>query len=245
IFTQDARSRDLLTGIGVKNVSVGGDTRFDRVAEIAIEQNGLPLPQAFKGDAPLLVCGSTWPADERLLTEALATFGDQAPKCIVVPHELKEAQLADIEKSFPRPLARWSELERSDPANVAATLGAERHGSLLVDRMGLLARLYQYADVAYVGGGFTDGIHNLLEAAAWGVPVIFGPKHHKFAEAQGLIDVGAGTCVNNERELATALRTLLSDRAALEHATAEAKRYVQQRTGATKKVVDLILPQLG
>jgi len=244
IFTQDEHSCELLVGIGLKDVSVGGDTRFDRVAEIASQEEGIPLAKAFKGDAPLLVCGSTWPTDDRLLSVALSNLGSDAPKCIAVPHELHETQLAEIEKRFPRPLARWSELERGDPANIAATLGRERHGSLLVDRMRLLARLYQYADVAYVGGGFSDGIHSLLEAAAWGVPVIFGPKHRKFAEAQGLIDAGAGACVNSEEELTAALRKWFGDPVRLEHASAEAKRYVQQRTGATEKVVRTILPQL-
>jgi 3-deoxy-D-manno-octulosonic-acid transferase len=244
IFTQDERSLGLLTGIGMENASVGGDTRFDRVAGIVMRQEGLPMAAAFKGTAPLLVCGSTWPADEHLLARTLSELDDEAPKCIVVPHELHKEQLAETEKRFPRPLALWSELERSGPANIAATLGQVRHGSLVVDRMGLLARLYQYADMAYVGGGFTDGIHNLLEAAAWGVPVIFGPKHRKFAEAQGLIDAEAGIRVNTEGELTATLRSWSSDRGWLERASANAKRYVQQRTGATERVVTAILPQL-
>jgi 3-deoxy-D-manno-octulosonic-acid transferase len=244
IFTQDERSRELLTGIGLDNATVGGDTRFDRVAGIAAHAEGFPLATAFKGDASLLVCGSTWPSDERLLTEALSAMGHDAPKCLVVPHELHEAQLEGIEARFPRPLVRWSELENSDAMNVAATLGAEGRGSLLVDRIGMLARLYRHADVAYVGGGFTDGIHSLLEAAAWGVPVVFGPKHHRFPEAQGLIDAGAGIAVEDAAGLTAALRKWLGDPAALARARAAAMRYVQERTGATPQIVKAILPRL-
>lgn len=245
IFTQDGPSRDLLLGIGLENVTVGGDTRFDRVAQIASQKEGIPLARAFKGGSTILICGSTWPADERLLTAALATLGSSAPKCMIAPHELHEAQLAAIELNFPKPLAKLSELEDSEPANVADTLGAEKHGTLLIDRMGSLARLYQYAELAYVGGGFTDGIHNLLEAATWGVPVIFGPNHHKFTEAQGLIDAGGGITVRNAHELTSTLQAWLTDPAALAKASAAAARYVQERIGATQRVVEVILPELS
>ena len=162
----------------------------------------------------------------------------------MVPHELSEVQMDGIEKRFPKPLARWSELENGKAVNIAATLGAERHGTLLVDRMGLLARLYRYGHVAYVGGGFTDGIHSVLEAAAWGVPVIFGPKYRKFPEAQGLIDAGAGVAVNDKAELTAALRQWFSDAEELKRASVAASRYVQERSGATEQVVKAILPFL-
>lgn len=245
IFTQDDRSRDLLRGIGVENVSTGGDTRFDRVAHIASQKEEIPLARAFKGGSTVLICGSTWPPDERCLTEALAALKSSAPKCIIAPHELHEAQLSAIEQDFPKPLVKWSELEGSGPANVGATLGAEKQGTLLIDRMGLLARLYQYGEIAYVGGGFTDGIHSLLEAAAWGSPVLFGPKHHKFTEAQGLIDAGGGIAVKNTQELTIALQAWFSDPAALAEASAAAARYVQERVGATQRVVEVILPVLS
>ncbi|MEO5585590.1 MAG: glycosyltransferase N-terminal domain-containing protein, partial [Flavobacteriales bacterium] len=205
IFTQDEASQKLLAGLGLDQVAIGGDTRFDRVSEIVAQQEELPLAKAFAGKGLLLICGSTWPADEKLLSSAMGAMKAGAPKCIVVPHELHEQQLADSEQLFPKPLARWSELEQAPAGNVAATLGKEEHGTLLVDRMGLLARLYRYGSVAYVGGGFTDGIHSLLEAAAWGVPVIFGPDHEKFPEARGLIDAGAGMEVSSEKDLKVAL----------------------------------------
>ncbi|MFZ1615807.1 MAG: glycosyltransferase N-terminal domain-containing protein [Flavobacteriales bacterium] len=244
IYTQDQASMDLLAGLGLRNVSVGGDTRFDRVARIIQDDGQLPLAEAFAGEAPSLVCGSTWPEDERLLGEALKGMGKAAPKCFVVPHELQEAQLEATEKRFPKPLARWSELENGDPANIAATLGAERHGTLLVDRMGLLARLYRYGNLAYVGGGFTDGIHSVLEAAAWGVPVIFGPKYRKFPEAQGLIDNGAGVAVKDAAGLKNALESWLGDPEAQQMAAAAANKFVQDHKGAAHTVAQAVLKAL-
>lgn len=240
VFTQDEASRKLLADIGAKHVSVGGDTRFDRVAEIAAGGEELPLAKAFKGEGPLLICGSTWPADERLLAEALHAMGGMAPKCMVVPHELHEEQLLAVEGAFPKPLARWGELEHSPVDGVKALLGAESHGTLLVDRMGLLARLYRYGSIAYIGGGFTDGIHSLLEAAAWGVPVIFGPMHGKFPEAQGLIDAGAGVEVGNAKELQAALSHWLNDPQALRNASESARRYVEERRGGAGSVAEAV-----
>lgn len=244
IFTQDEASRRLIAPLAGDRAMVGGDTRFDRVAAIAAAGEELPLAKAWAGEAPVLVCGSTWPEDERLLAEALTGMGDSAPKCIVVPHELREEQLAAIEQQFPKPLARWSELEGAQAGNVADTLGRERHGTLLVDRMGLLARIYRYGHVAYVGGGFTDGIHSVLEAAAWGVPVLFGPKHRKFPEAQGLIEAGAGQEVANAAEIKAAVQRWLDDPGALKSASDAAARYVRERTGGAARVAGAVLAVL-
>jgi 3-deoxy-D-manno-octulosonic-acid transferase len=241
ITVQDKASLHLLARLGPLPVQLAGDTRFDRVAAIAAAREEVPLARAFAGSGPVLVCGSTWPGDERLLTEALQAMGPAAPKCIVAPHELLDEQLAAIERTFPKPLARWSELEQTPPDNVAATLGKERHGSLLIDRMGLLSRLYRHGQVAYVGGGFEDGIHNLLEPAAWGLPVIFGPRHRKFPEAQALIDAGAGREVRNAEELLMALEGWFGDPEALRIASEAAARYVGERTGGAGRVAAAVL----
>ena len=243
IFTQDESSRELLGSIGVKNVTVSGDTRFDRVDAISRFGGELSIAKAFKGDQPAIVCGSTWPDDEAFLLEAFAGL-PQPPKVIVAPHEMDAAQLQKIEECFPKPLVRWSELEATDPANIATTLGQERTGTLLVDRMGLLARLYQHCAIAYVGGGFGDGIHSVLEAAAWGKPVIFGPRHTKFAEAKGLIDRGGGFEVNTAAEIQQVFAHLLADPAALGQASVAAGEYVEQRTGATEVVKARLLGAL-
>jgi 3-deoxy-D-manno-octulosonic-acid transferase len=240
IFTQDEGSRALLGGIDVKNVSVGGDTRFDRVMAIVAADEELPLARAvMQAGGSVLVCGSTWPKDERLLLDALQ--GARAtPRILIAPHELEKEHLASIDRDFPEPLMTWSAF-----GSDATAPQFSNARTLLVDRIGLLARLYKYADVAYVGGGFGDGIHSLLEAAAWGKPVIFGPKHTKFAEAQGLIDAGGGFEVRNAEELRTVLDRLLGDKIALARASQAAGKYVRDRVGATERTVGEVLPRIG
>jgi len=236
VFVQDEVSRSLLAGIGVDRVSVSGDTRFDRVAQIVRINEELPIAKSFRGTGPVLVCGSTWPADEELLNEAFSLLG-KTPKCLVAPHELNEADLSASEQRFPKPLVRWSELEGTTGANIADVLGPEPGATLLVDRMGLLACLYRYGDVAYVGGGFGEGIHSILEPAAWGMPVIFGPRHTKFEEARGLIACGGGFEVGNAEQLRDILDLLLNTTALRENAAEQARCYVADRCGATQRVV--------
>jgi 3-deoxy-D-manno-octulosonic-acid transferase len=234
IFTQDAPSFALLQGIGMAHATVSGDTRFDRVARIVEANEDLPVARSFREAAPslLLICGSTWPADERVLLQALNDPAP-APRIVIAPHEPAPEHLRSIEERFPKPLITWSEA-------VGDPMGAWAHGHMrtcLVDRMGVLARLYKYGDIAYVGGGFGDGIHSLLEAAAWGRPVIFGPRHTKFAEAQGLIEAGGGFEVRDGAQLASLLHRLLGDPGLLASASKAAARYVQDRRGATDRVV--------
>lgn len=246
IFVQEQASLELLRGIGIKNVVVSGDTRFDRVAEIAAINAVLPLAEAYRKAElrPVIVAGSTWPADDALLLEAMEQLTNKA-RVIVAPHELSTGSLAKIATSYPIPVAVWSELEseleRQRPAgrstNDAPDDDPLNARTLLVDRMGLLSRLYKYGDITYVGGGFGSGIHSLLEAAAWGKPVIFGPHHGSFAEAKGLIEVGAGFEVKNAKELVAVLQHLLNDPKALETASKAASEYVQARTGATQRAL--------
>lgn len=241
IFTQDEASRQLLAGIGITKAEAAGDTRPDRVMRIVEADEALPIAAAFRGKRRILVCGSTWPADEDLLLAAIQRTSFAGTfKLIVVPHELKPEQLQRIEERFPKPLVRWTELEQTSPENIAATLGQEAQGTLLVDRMGLLARLYKYADVAYVGGGFGDGIHSVLEAAAWGKPVLFGPKHTKFTEAAGLIAAGAAHEVIDARNAAAHLSRYFSDASMLSVASQAARNYVHRKTGATRTIAATI-----
>lgn len=234
IFTQDVPSCQRMNAIGMTHATVSGDTRFDRVARIVEANEELPVARSFREGAPtpLLICGSTWPADERVLLDALH---DPVPalRTVITPHEPAPEHLRSIEERFPKPLITWSEAVR-DPS------GAWAYGHMrtcLVDTMGVLARLYKYGDIAYVGGGFGDGIHSLLEAAAWGRPVIFGPRHTKFAEAQGLIEAGGGFEVRDGAQLASVLQRLLGDPGLLASASEAAARYVQERRGATDRVV--------
>ena len=246
IFVQEQASLELLQGIEITNVTVSGDTRFDRVAEIAASNFVLPIAEAYRKAElrPVIVAGSTWPADDALLLEAMEQLTNK-PRVIVAPHELSAGSLAKIADSYPGPVAVWSELEseleRERPAvrsiNNVPDDDPLNARTLLVDRMGLLSRMYKYGDITYVGGGFGSGIHSLLEAAAWGKPVIFGPHHGSFAEAKGLIDAGAGFEVKNAKELADVLQHLLNDPRALETASKAASEYVQARTGATQRAL--------
>ncbi|HRD51586.1 MAG TPA: glycosyltransferase N-terminal domain-containing protein [Flavobacteriales bacterium] len=244
LFVQDERSLELLKSIGITHATMSGDTRFDRVDAIAKASERLPIGHAFHRamDAPVLIAGSTWPADEALIADALQGLPN-APRLMVVPHEPSPIALHRAQQRMPRPVERWSELE----ARLSSTSVSTHHEppdedplfarTLLVDRMGLLARLYQHCDIAYVGGGFGDGIHSLLEAAAWGKPVIFGPRHHKFAEAAGLIEAGGGFEVRSADELRGVLARLLSDRQAREAASLAALGYVRDRVGATPRIM--------
>ncbi|MBL7951988.1 MAG: 3-deoxy-D-manno-octulosonic acid transferase [Flavobacteriales bacterium] len=247
LFVQDEASHELLSRIDVRNVSVSGDTRFDRVSQIvataksdtaAADHLHLVMDRFRRAGArPVLVCGSTWPADIRIIAGACSTLSTPIRR-VIVPHELHREELDRIGPLFlPEPLHRWSNigLDRYTPGPV---------GTLLVDRMGYLSRLYAYADITYVGGGFGSGIHNTLEAAAWGKPVIFGPNHARFAEAQGLIDAGAGFSISTADELRDVLQRLLGDDHALERASQAARDYVTERTGATQRVSAVILERL-
>jgi 3-deoxy-D-manno-octulosonic-acid transferase len=238
IFVQDERSQRLLHGIGLGHVSVGGDTRFDRVDAIVTEGAPIAPAQAFQAaePTPVLVCGSTWPEDEALLLKALGGL-PHAPRLLIAPHELHAHHLRAIEGAFPKPLALLGELEAA-MAGGGIPAGIR---TVLVDRMGLLARLYQHGDVAYVGGGFGDGIHSLLEPAAWGLPVIFGPRHTRFPEGQGLVDAGGGFCVRDADELRTVLERLLTDPQVLRQASEAARGYVASRVGATRRIVPAVM----
>jgi 3-deoxy-D-manno-octulosonic-acid transferase len=233
LFVQDQGSRDLLSGIGLGNVTVSGDTRFDRVTAIASANSGLAVAKSFRGpgSAPLLICGSTWPEDERIILDALKR-AKAPPRLIIAPHEVTDQHLASIEERFPPPLVRWS-----------SSAGAKGN-TLLVDVTGVLARAYRYGEIAYVGGGFGDGIHNILEAAVWGRPVIFGPQHRKFAEAQGLIAAGGGYAVRDGDELRAVLERLLGDPQVLQRASAAARNYVATRVGATDRIAPAVLASL-
>lgn len=249
IITQDQASVDLLKRIGVRHAAVGGDTRFDRVAEIAAQGHGLPLGQAFHRalDAPVLIAGSTWRPDEDLLAEALRTMR-RPPRLLVVPHEPDEAVVSRLVDRMPPPAQRWSQLDQAlveeRPTDAGHAMPPDEDPlfarTLVVDRMGILARLYQHADIAYVGGGFTTGIHSILEAAAWGKPVIFGPNHRKFPEARNLIDAGGGFEVRDAGDLREVLERLLGDETLRLHASAAARQLVLGGKGACQRVVALI-----
>lgn len=229
IFVQDKASKDLLKGIGVERVTVAGDTRFDRVDAIRRQAKEIPEVEAFKDPSrPLLVFGSSWPQDEALYTPWLA----QHPwvKVIIAPHEWDDARLRRL-ASIP------GAVKYSDNPS-AETL--RKANVLILDTFGLLSSVYWYATAAYIGGGFGAGIHNVNEAAIYGIPVAFGPRHRKFKEASDLLSAGAAIEVIDAPTMAHALDTITADAVKCRHMGRAANAYEQSQIGASDRILSML-----
>ena len=224
IFVQDEASKELLAEIGVENVVVAGDTRFDRVLTIAEKAERVEVVERFKGDKRLFVAGSTWAPDEEILLPLIKANPDV--KFVVAPHEMDEHRIEHI--LHETKAVRYTECDGVELADMQV---------LILDTMGLLSRAYGSAEWAYVGGGFGAGIHNTLEAAVYGLPVAFGAKYHKFKEARDLIALGVGCSVKNEQELQSWFDELKSDDDYLARLSVVAKLYVEQHRGTTERIV--------
>ncbi len=239
IFVQDKTSASLLSAINIDALQTG-DTRFDRVVAIAEKFTPIQEVEKFCGTAKIVVAGSTWPEDE----EELDHYANAHPgiKFIIAPHEIYEEHLKDIEKLFQHTI-RFSVLQK-------ITAGAhdddmDMHAGfanvLIIDNIGMLAKLYRYADITYVGGGFGgDGVHNVLESAVYGKPVLFGPVYEKYIEAAELVEIGGGISINSALELEEVLNDLLCDEIYLKETGDASKNYVQSKRGATAKIMDYI-----
>ncbi|CAN5260063.1 glycosyltransferase N-terminal domain-containing protein [soil metagenome] len=233
LFVQDNDSQKLLADIGFKNVTVGGDTRFDRVGAILAHPHELPPIASFKGDFPIFIAGSTWPVDEDLLLPLLPSMIKRGWKIIIAPHDIHTQHIQKLLQSLGRDAVLYSAL---------ANTGDENHNVLIIDSVGLLAHIYKYAEIAYVGGGFGKGIHNVLEPAASGLPVVFGPNYDKFKEATDLVYMGGALSVKSSTMLQEALRKLFVE----EHwikASSGALEYVRTNKGATAKIMSYISAQ--
>jgi 3-deoxy-D-manno-octulosonic-acid transferase len=227
IFVQDQNSLDLLGKYGFSNASVAGDTRFDRVADLAGQAKSIPLIEAFvKGNKKIIVAGSSWPKDEELLVRYLKEHADV--KLILVPHEIHEAHIAGITRLLSTDFVRYTQGNE-------LTVGISN--CLIVDTIGLLSSIYRYANVAYIGGGFGVGIHNTLEAAVWNVPVVFGPNYQKFREARELIAVGGGFSISSYDELEQQLNDLINN----SKSGKMAGEYISENTGATALILKEII----
>ncbi len=243
-FVQDNESLQLLQSININNVTVSGDTRFDRVSEIAENFKPIAIVEKFCGHFPILVAGSTWREDEEMLQKAISEkMNPGAPylKLIIAPHEVNEKHLADIKKIYPGAL--WfSNYDDSTPIKnefAWSMLGKASH-VLIIDNIGILSRLYRYATITYIGGGFDKGIHNTLEAAVYGKPVVFGPNYQKFREAAGLIESGGGISVASGDQLSTVVKKLLDDQEELKLRSKNSFEFVRQNKGATEKIIHYI-----
>jgi 3-deoxy-D-manno-octulosonic-acid transferase len=252
IFVQDKDSLELLKADGIQHCSLSGDTRFDRVKKIASDFSDVPLLKEFTGDSKIIVAGSTWDGDEEILSSYVR---DNPVKIVIAPHEIKKEHILKLQQLFPdcvlyselknlfghngiEKSSIWKSISEQQEKDLQTKLANAK--TLIIDSVGVLSKLYYYATVTYVGGGFKSGIHNTLEAVVFGKPVLFGPKYHKFKEARDLITEGAAFTVNNAEELKTKMDHLLNDPSELSKAGNAAKKYVEENTGATQKIIQFI-----
>ena len=231
LFVQNELSKRFLAKIGIEHVTVVGDTRFDRVLQIRDEAKDLPLVERFKSGMPTFIAGSSWQPDEDLFIDYFNNHPEI--KMIIAPHVIDENHLVEITAKLKRPYVFYT---RADEKNIAQA------DCLIVNCFGLLSSIYRYGDMAYIGGGFGVGIHNTLEAAVYGIPVIFGPKYQNFQEAVQLIETGGAYSIKNREELYPLLDRLLTDEAFRKEvgAKAEAGAYVTGHAGATDKILSMI-----
>lgn len=228
LFVQDDNSKSLLAELGHENVVVAGDTRFDRVAQIAAAAKRIDLIEQFKGDSRLFVAGSSWGPDEELIVR----LANENPtiKFIVAPHEMEQARMAKIEQSAVGGAVRYT--------NIDGDISDKQ--ILILDTMGMLSSVYGYADFSYIGGGFGVGIHNTLEAATFGLPIAFGPNYQKFKEARDMIALGGATSVSNYEELERWFAPLRDDSEHLAAVSQISKDYTARNQGATDKFFDMV-----
>jgi 3-deoxy-D-manno-octulosonic-acid transferase len=229
LFVHDEASAILLNGIGFKeNVSVAGDTRYDRVMEIAQQAKSFPIIESFKGENKLLVAGSTWSGDEKILKEVLPTLPFNW-KLVMAPHELNETHLQQMKNLFSEEAVFYSQFNDESKDKRA----------LIVDNMGMLSSIYRYGEIAYVGGGFLKGgIHNTLEPAVFGLPVLFGPVYKKFVEAVELVENDFGFPIQNAEDCKKVLKKLIEVKLILLEKQKVLRKYMNAHTGAKDKMLE-------
>ncbi|WP_425422107.1 3-deoxy-D-manno-octulosonic acid transferase [Phaeodactylibacter xiamenensis] len=232
LFVQNEASGQVLSGAGIHQYTVAGDTRIDRVQSIAQQAPEIPAAATFCQSAPVLIAGSSWPEDEACLLPFLNTEFPTDWKAIIAPHEISESNLRNIEQQLSLPCIRYSKAENNPEQLAAARV-------LLIDNIGMLSALYQYGRIAYIGGGFKTGLHNTLEPIAFGLPVLFGPYYHKFEEARYLVREGGGFVITQKDDLFRTFQQLQHPEA-YTAAAAKALSYIKQNQGATQKVLNWI-----
>ena len=222
IFVQDEKSKELLAELGHTNVVVAGDTRFDRVAQIAAAAKKIEIIEQFQGGSRLFVAGSSWGPDEDLIVR----LANENPtiKFVVAPHEMEESRMAKIEQTAMGGAVRYTKID----GNISDKQ------ILILDTMGMLSSVYGYADFSYIGGGFGVGIHNTLEAATFGLPIAFGPNYQKFKEARDMIALGAATSITTFEELNNWFAPLRDNCDHLTAVSAISKEYTAKNQGATE-----------
>ncbi len=226
-FVQNQTSLSLLKSIGITNVTVSGDTRFDRVIDIANQTIDLKKVSKFCNNKQVIIAGSSWQPDEELLAKYINNSKFDV-KLIIAPHEIKEQNILRIKKLLNKKVLLYSDINNVKP---------EDYDVLIINNIGLLSSLYKYADIAYIGGGFGVGIHNILEPATFGKPIVFGTKYKKFKEAVDLIELNAAFSISNYNELKNIFNKLLSDNEYLKQTSEISANFVQNNAGAVKLII--------
>jgi len=230
-FVQNEYSKEKIKSIGFNNVIVSGDTRFDRVDAILERDNSLDFIATFKNDQPTIIIGSSWPKDEALLIQYINQSSNNF-KFIIAPHNIKAEQIANLKNSITKKTVLFSEKEDKSLAD---------YNVFIIDTVGLLTKIYSYGTIAYVGGGFGNpGIHNLLEPATFGLPILIGPNYSNFAEAIELVKIGGCIVISNNDELKHHFDQLLSDENLLSKKSQICKNYIQDNKGATDTIIRTI-----
>lgn len=228
-FVQDKKSKKLLNSINFNNVKVSGDTRFDRVFEITQQDNNIDFITEFVDEKYTIVCGSTWKEDEALLINYINKEASENEKFIIAPHNIKPNDIQELKKSIQKKVVLFSEKEGRN---------LSEYQVFILDTIGILTKIYSYADVAYVGGGYTkSGVHNVLEPATYGIPILIGPNYFKFKEAVELVEEKGITVVDNSQKLSLHLKKFFNDIVEKQTVGNLTLDYVTSRTGATSKIL--------
>ena len=237
-FVQNESSKKLLQSIGFENVKVSGDTRFDRVLAILEKDNSLDFIAAFTNNQPTIVIGSSWPKDEELLIHFINNASDEI-KFIIAPHNINHNQILNLKSKISKKTILFSEKEemlKQVPQDKLADFNV-----FIIDTIGILTKIYSYADIAYVGGGFGNpGVHNVLEPATFGIPIVMGPNYSHFAEATALVGLGGCVSVNNQSELNEAFNLLLQNEEERVEKGHICSTFVQMNEGATEHILNNI-----
>lgn len=229
-FVQDENSETLLNSVGFDNVTLSGDTRFDRVFEIVYQNNQLDFLDNFKDNKYTLVAGSTWPDDEKMLIDYINNHSSSKEKFVIAPHNIDSTAIEKLQIELRTKSVLFSNYQKSELKDAQV---------FIVDTVGILTKVYSYADVAYVGGGFTNGIHNILEPATFGIPIIIGPKYHKFKEAVDLVKFQSCFVAHNNVEFNQILKDLsnVENRYKIGQQT---KNYIKSNIGAVDQIIEFM-----
>lgn len=230
LFVQDKTSKHLLNSHGYKAVSISGDTRFDRVSEILQRDNKLQFMEQFKARSKCFVVGSSWPEDEKIIIDFINTSNKKI-KYVIAPHNIKKEHINNLKKAITKKTTCYTEIQNSHLDDFEV---------LIIDTIGLLTKIYSYADIAYVGGGFKTGLHNTLEPAVFGIPILIGPNYSGFKEAEEMVGNGGLLPINSKLEFTTTLSNLLDDEATLLEKGKLNAKYVAKNTGATSLIMTKI-----